>query len=248
MTDPTDPDLVFDLDAVRVAAASTPEPGGAMLTSMADLLESIRERYRMAEVIADIARMKIRADDTPVPLKDGDKMPMILSWVCRTLAGCLEAKGAPNYFGWGWTDNETGKSYRIRVQHEGGKSPEQVAAEARDERDAALERVRSMEDRAADRDAVTAAALTERDELLATIANERGEGEGPSEGWRVSRLLASQWNYQSGSAVLASVTAPGIADDDRRWTWRTWRAGMEHGAAPTAREAMRAAELSLGVK
>jgi len=43
MNDPT-PDLVFDLDAVRGVAASTPEPGGSMLTSMADLLESMRER------------------------------------------------------------------------------------------------------------------------------------------------------------------------------------------------------------
>jgi hypothetical protein len=229
MNDPTDPDLVFDLDTVRLVAASAPEPVGAMLTSMADALESLRERYRMAEVIADIARMKVRADDTPVPLKDGDKMPMILSWVCRTLAACLEAKGAPNYFGWGWTDEETGKSYRVRVQHDTGKSPECVAAEARDERDTAR------------RDLA---------EALATLANERGQGEPPSPGcsWQMDEWGEMSWSHEDGEWSIQ----PADADEntpDGGWFVMYGGSNMDTGApgtAPTAREAMRAANAARG--
>jgi hypothetical protein len=153
MTDPTDPDLVFDLDAVRVAAASTAEPG---------------------------------------------------------------------------------------------------------ERDAALERVRSMEDRAAEhqraivelateynrRDAVTAALRAERDELAATLANERGEGAGPSEGWAFQR---DGWRTPSCSALPYT---PKPRNALRMWAWTCMPLVGEciTGTAPTAREAMRAADLARGVK
>lgn len=223
----TDPDLI-DLDAVRAYAEGPKRHAttARMLTRLADALESLRERYRMAEVIADIARLKVRADDTPVPLKDGDKMPIVLAWVCRVLAGCLEAKGAPNYFGWGWTDEETGKSYRVRVQHETGKSPECVAAEARAElvnANTYLEMCNAAADRAAgDADLVIARIAGERDELAATLANERGEGAGPSDGWAVVDGTRNLWRHESGAQVGQSVNgwAAYLYDGEgmRRWS------------------------------
>ena len=72
-------------------------------------------------------------------------------------------------------------------------------------------------------------------EALATLANERGEGEPPEEGWR--SVSSTNWTRGVGGT-------PGYASVSRGtpkafpWTWYT---GGHEGHAPTARAAMRAA-------
>lgn len=74
--------------------------------------------------------------------------------------------------------------------------------------------------------------VAERDELRATLANERGEGEPPSEGW--------EWADDAWHKGAAYVWR---RDSVPTWEWtvgRSWR-----GEAPTARAAMIAADATL---
>ena len=87
-------------------------------------------------------------------------------------------------------------------------------------------------------DALTA----ERDELRLTLANERGEGAGPSDGWAYfprpevwARGVGSAWDIDRADAVVG-LDGPG------QWDWRVGRAEKR---APTARAAMIAADLAL---
>lgn len=93
------------------------------------------------------------------------------------------------------------------------------------------------------RDAVTA-------ELRATLANERGEGEGPSEGWTWASP-PGRWGNPNGWSFIVrglSFAAVGRNADGTGWDWHAvvWQAlrGGQGGTAPTAREAMRAVDLA----
>jgi len=80
------------------------------------------------------------------------------------------------------------------------------------------------------------ALVAEVAELRAALANERGEGEGPSPGWRWRP--AHSWWVRDGAAIV------GRGDEDpSSWAFDT---GRGRGHAPTAREAMRAADAVLG--
>jgi hypothetical protein len=88
----------------------------------------------------------------------------------------------------------------------------------------------------------------ERDELAATLANERGEGEPPSEGWTYRENM-NQWERDRGDWECI------VKRDDRARSWRfEWVNYAEggdvdedwpDGAADTARAAMKAADAAL---
>ena len=74
-------------------------------------------------------------------------------------------------------------------------------------------------------------------ELMATLANERGEGEAPVEGWRwIPHIRA--WQVDRDGKPWADVFRDGV-----RWYWRHWvPTSCELGGnEDTARDAMRAA-------
>jgi len=77
----------------------------------------------------------------------------------------------------------------------------------------------------------------ENAELLAALANERGEGEAPVEGWRwIPHIRA--WQVDRDGKPWADVFRDGV-----RWYWRHWvPTSCELGGnEDTARDAMRAA-------
>ena len=99
------------------------------------------------------------------------------------------------------------------------------------------------------------AAALERDELAATLANERGEGAGPSEGWVAEPIeqIYDQYEGAPADTEWASVDAWVTRSDDRAcdWTWNVQQPGKPakaKGTAPTARAAMHAADLARGGK
>lgn len=77
-------------------------------------------------------------------------------------------------------------------------------------------------------------------ELEATIANERGEGEPPSPGWTFDGDI--HWTRSFGSRVTGGVVGEWMIED----TAGPWDAWVVIGRAPTAREAMRAADAARG--
>lgn len=140
-------------------------------------------RFKASELIVEMAQHAFGTDQTPVPIDDGEGMPLLLTMVCRVLSGVLEENGAPNYYGWGWTD-ETDKGYRVRVEHAEGKSPEEIAHIAREEAKALRAEVESLRaqlaaaeafrararDRYRESDADLGLVLAERDQLRAQLA------------------------------------------------------------------------------
>lgn len=119
--------------------------------------------------------------------------------------------------------NERADVDRARREHQNGRTVDAMAAAGV----------------LAERDAQIRALTAERDELRATLANERGEGEGPSEGW-VAHFIAGAWLARRWVHVASkTVISPG----EGGWYWdRDW--GVAEGAEPTAREAMRQADLA----
>ena len=102
----------------------------------------------------------------------------------------------------------------------------------------------------ADLDTVTA----ERDELAATIANERGEGEPPA-GWTPDPSRGGAWGWVrvAGGRVLDADFVTGTSYEGppfRGWDWRvvdvagTGRV-VARGRCDTARAAMRAADAAV---
>ncbi len=91
----------------------------------------------------------------------------------------------------------------------------------------------------------------ERDELALTLANERGEGSGPSEGWaRTGTAASPAWMRESGLFRLRVTTSPYlIRDQTDPSVPRMWRAFVGHSGtviaeAHTARKCMSAADKS----
>lgn len=98
----------------------------------------------------------------------------------------------------------------------------------------------------AERDAATRRAEEaerERDELAATLANERGEGEPPSDGWEWT-ICAWGRGVDDCDALVSHV---GHSDDNLPpWEWLARVDGRwQRGLAPTARAAMRLADCAL---
>jgi len=86
------------------------------------------------------------------------------------------------------------------------------------------------------------ALVAEVRELRLILANERGEGEGPSEGWRTDGL---HWRADRRSVLREIGSNDGMPF--ARWSWAWFPGGafdVASGRAPTAREAMRAADLA----
>lgn len=83
-------------------------------------------------------------------------------------------------------------------------------------------------------------------EAEATIANERGEGPPPSEGWRY--IGDGVWSLRAKRQVLRLAEVPDNLS--ARWRWVVW--GQDRadafGTAPTARAAMKAADEALRVR
>ena len=79
-------------------------------------------------------------------------------------------------------------------------------------------------------------------ELLATLANERGEGEAPCEGWR---YIPSLGDWQSPIGVVRRISWLRLPDGASKacWGWERWEVdgGRIDGVCDTARSAMRAA-------
>ena len=110
---------------------------------------------------------------------------------------------------------------------------------------------------------VTLATVTrDRDELRAALLNERGEGTGPSEGWARNdfdrRAVGIAWYRPSnadgspppaGAMDYAYVLWVYREPTEPEWTWECEHADFSsrniQGKAPTAREAMRAADTAL---
>lgn len=87
-------------------------------------------------------------------------------------------------------------------------------------------------------------------ELRAALANERGEGEGPSEGWAWANY-PGRWGNPNGWSFIVrglSFAAVGRNADGTGWDWHAMvpkaLRGGQGGTAPTAREAMRAVDLA----
>ncbi len=82
----------------------------------------------------------------------------------------------------------------------------------------------------------------ENAELLATLANERGEGEAPVEGWR---YIPSLGDWQAPTGVVRRISWLRLPDGTSKacWGWERWEAdgGRTDGVCDTARAAMRAA-------
>lgn len=73
----------------------------------------------------------------------------------------------------------------------------------------------------------------ERDELAATIENERGEGAPPSDGWEYVRGDGYLWRHEHGTVERRASEG---------WKWRCFLppgCGSIRGPADTAREGMR---------
>ena len=104
--------------------------------------------------------------------------------------------------------------------------------------------------------------VRERDELRAALLNERGEGEPPSEGWARNdfdrRAVGIAWYRPSnadgspppaGAMDYAYVLWVYREPMEPEWTWECEHADFSsrniQGKAPTAREAMRAADTAL---
>lgn len=85
------------------------------------------------------------------------------------------------------------------------------------------------------------AVLKERDELRATIDNERGEGAGPSDGW-TCEPGGRFWRHDHASAHVVNQHTGG-------WAWFIYDSEgdeRDDGIAETARQAMRAADAARG--
>ena len=104
--------------------------------------------------------------------------------------------------------------------------------------------------------------VRERDELRAALLNERGEGPPPSEGWDRNdfdrRAVGIAWYRPSnadgspppaGAMDYAYVLWVYREPMEPEWTWECEHADFSsrniQGKAPTAREAMRAADTAL---
>ncbi len=75
--------------------------------------------------------------------------------------------------------------------------------------------------------------VAERAELLATLANERGEGEPPSEGWEWDGV---SWSISTDDGAVVDVVRLPAG-------WRVYKSGApDESVYPTARAAMRAAD------
>lgn len=112
------------------------------------------------------------------------------------------------------------------------------------------ERERQHAARGAEAVAVIDALRVELAELRATLANERGEGEGPSEGWEWANY-SGRWGNPNGWSLIErglSFAAVGRNADGTGWDWHAMvpvvLRGVASGTAPTAREAMRQADLA----
>jgi hypothetical protein len=88
------------------------------------------------------------------------------------------------------------------------------------------------------------ALYAERDDLAATLANERGEGEPPSPGWTYSHSQG-RWSHPDGRWVWRNAWLR-LADgtDCIRWGWERLGPSAE-GREVTARAAMKAADAAL---
>jgi len=86
-----------------------------------------------------------------------------------------------------------------------------------------------------------AAKEAENAELLATLANERGEGEAPVEGWA---YFARMERWQAPHGVVARLTSGQMANAGWKapYAWERWDTPeVRRGCADTFRAAMRAA-------
>lgn len=126
---------------------------------------------------------------------------------------------APNRFTYVFSYDDS-ERYEISVHRVRGES--QLAA--LEKSNAALEQALEAVDR------LTA----ERDELAATLANDRGEGVPPTPGWKYD---AGEWVHPDATVSPVVATALG-GSVRRRWEWGT---ADKAGQCDTARAAMRAA-------
>lgn len=89
------------------------------------------------------------------------------------------------------------------------------------------------------------AAIKAHDELAATLANERGEGGPPSEGWESGSAAAPGFHWHRPEASVSFVTGTTYGGVGfKRWEWRVYRS-RDRGEADTARAAMKAADAAL---
>lgn len=133
-----------------------------------------------------------------------------------------------------------------------------LIANARTDIPALVARVRQLEAERDERERQHAArgaeAVAVIDALRVELANERGEGEGPSEGWEWASY-PGRWGNPNGWSLIErglSHAAVGRNADGTGWDWYAMvpsalRGGVS-GSAPTAREAMRQADLARGAK
>lgn len=87
----------------------------------------------------------------------------------------------------------------------------------------------------------------ERDELRLTLLNERGEGAPPSEGWAWGDDggKCSQHEWIKAGPRLDSAVWRGPCNIEPYWYWQAHPiGGSRQGSEPTAREAMKAADIA----
>jgi len=193
-----------------------------------------------------------------MPLRDGDPIPLPLALVCKVLADAVEVTPtAENYLGWGWTDSESGKSYNVIVQRADGKSPQQIAAEARADLAQAVRNEQealgllgsigaALDDAGIEVSAIlqhypqhVRDLLAECARLQAMLDAERGE-RGP-EGWRWEDFgRAGEWRYPTPTGAGSLIVRRSMSV--RRWVLERWHDGEFVSAHDYALEAMEAAD------
>lgn len=87
----------------------------------------------------------------------------------------------------------------------------------------------------------------ERDEAVAALANERGEGDGPSPEWECTvTATGPRWRNGAHTINVRRCTGAQPGASPTGWYWRTGEGlAADIGFAPTAREAMRLADAEL---
>lgn len=105
--------------------------GDAAIDLLTRILGERDAANRDADTYRQILAGKMRRTDLAAA-QNGDLMPGPLAVASLILADMIEAKPeAKNRLGWSWTDERTGKAYRVMVEHENGESFGAAIATAR---------------------------------------------------------------------------------------------------------------------
>ena len=102
----------------------------AVFAEMAATIERLREELKDRTNRLGLLQLLLRPDGDPgfENMKDGDRMPVSLAVVCRSLEAAFNGtEGAENYLSFGW-EGAIGGKFQVTIQKDGAKTPAEVAA------------------------------------------------------------------------------------------------------------------------